>query len=91
MPARLTVRPLYAGVGSGRPSRSAAAGLAGTAACSEAVRNGDLGRVVPFGYQTAWDGNTPWYQWSAVLRYQRRISEALDVPIDRGFVWDPSG
>ncbi|MHB1611473.1 MAG: hypothetical protein ACYCT0_07270 [Sulfobacillus sp.] len=46
---------------------------------------------MPFGYQTAWDGNTPWYQWSAVLRYQRRISEALDVPIDRGFVWDPSG
>jgi len=38
-----------------------------------------------------WDGNMPWYQWSAVLPYQRRILEALDVPIDRGFVWDPSG
>ena len=31
-----------------------------------------------------------WYQWTAVLAYQRRILEALKVPIDRGFVWDPS-
>ena len=32
-----------------------------------------------------------WYQWVAVLPYQRRLLDALEVPIDRGFVWDPSG
>ena len=37
------------------------------------------------------DAQASWYQWSAVLPYQRRILEALDVPIDRRFVWDPSG
>jgi len=32
-----------------------------------------------------------WYQWAAVLPYQRRLLDALGVPIDRGFVWDSSG
>ncbi len=33
-----------------------------------------------------------WYQWTAVLPYQRRLLlDALGVPIDRGFIWDPSG
>ena len=32
-----------------------------------------------------------WYQWTAVLPYQRRILDALGVPVDRGFVWEPSG
>ncbi len=32
-----------------------------------------------------------WYQWTAVLPYQRRVLEALGVPIDRGMVWDASG
>ncbi len=50
--ARLTVRPLFSSGGSDRPGRSAAAELAGTATGSEAVRNGDLGRIVPLGYQT---------------------------------------
>ncbi len=27
----------------------------------------------------------------AVRPYQRRILEALDIPIDHGFVWDASG
>jgi len=32
-----------------------------------------------------------WYQWTAVLPYQRRLLEALGMPIDRGLVWEPSG
>lgn len=37
------------------------------------------------------DGAQWWYQFTAVLPYQRRILEALDLPIDHGFVWDESG
>ncbi len=55
---------------------------------SETVILDALGRL---DIKRKWDGTTPWYQWSAVLPYQRRILEALDIPIDRGFVWDPSG
>ena len=32
-----------------------------------------------------------WYQWTAVLPYQRRILEALGVAVDRRFVWEPFG
>jgi len=37
------------------------------------------------------DGAQCWYQWAAVRPYQRRILEALEIPIDHGFVWDASG
>jgi len=32
-----------------------------------------------------------WSHWIAVLPYQRRLLEALGMPIDRGLVWAPSG
>ncbi len=32
-----------------------------------------------------------WCQRIAVLPYQRRLLEALGMPIDRGLVWEPSG
>ena len=69
----------------------AAPGLAGTAAGSEAVRNGDLGRVGPLGYQTEMGWDYAVVSVECRVPYQRRILEALDIPIDRGFVWDPSG
>jgi transposase len=37
------------------------------------------------------DGGQSWYQWAAVRPYQRRILDALQIPIDYGFVWDASG
>jgi len=32
-----------------------------------------------------------WYRWTAVLPYQRRLLDALGVPIDQGLIWDSSG
>jgi hypothetical protein len=37
------------------------------------------------------DDTLTWYQWTVMLPYQRRLLEALGIPIDRGLVWDPSG
>ena len=37
------------------------------------------------------DGMPAWYPWVAVARYQRGSLSTLDVRIERGFVWDPSG
>jgi len=37
------------------------------------------------------DGLQCGHQWAAVRLSQRRILEALDIPIDHGFVWDASG
>lgn len=37
------------------------------------------------------DGSQGWYQWTAVRPYERRVLEALGVPIDYGLVWDASG
>jgi len=37
------------------------------------------------------DETLTWYEWTAVLPYQRRLLETLGIPIDRGLVWDPSG
>ncbi len=37
------------------------------------------------------DGRQWWYQWTAVRPYERRVLEALGIPIDHGFIWDASG
>ena len=37
------------------------------------------------------DGVQWWYQWTAVRPYERRVLDALGIPIDHGFIWDPSG
>ncbi len=37
------------------------------------------------------DGVQWWYQWTVVRPYERRVLDALGIPIDRGFIWDASG
>ena len=37
------------------------------------------------------DGVQWWYQWTAVRPYERRVLDVLGIPIDQGFIWDPSG
>jgi hypothetical protein len=36
------------------------------------------------------DGTDTWFQWGQVPAYTRRILDALQIPVNRRFVWDPS-
>ena len=36
------------------------------------------------------DGTGIWFQWGQVPTYTRRILDALQIPVNRRFVWDPS-
>jgi len=36
------------------------------------------------------DGTDTWFQWGHVPAYTRRILDALQIPVNRRFVWDPS-
>jgi hypothetical protein len=37
------------------------------------------------------DGSAVWYHWGRVPAHARRILEALQIPVTRRLVWDPSG